>query len=70
MSEGLKRAIEAAGGQNRLAKRINVTQSQVWYWLARSKKGVPAEHVLDIERETGISRSELRPDIWPVEARA
>jgi DNA-binding transcriptional regulator YdaS (Cro superfamily) len=69
MSDGLKRAIEAAGGQKRLAKRINVTQSQVWYWLMRSKKGVPAERVLDIERETGVSRTELRPDIWP-EARA
>lgn len=70
MSDGLKRAIEVAGGQNSLAKRINVTQSQVWYWLVRSKKGVPAERVLDIERETGVPRSELRPDIWPSEARA
>jgi DNA-binding transcriptional regulator YdaS (Cro superfamily) len=69
MSEGLKRAIETAGGQNRLAKLINVTQSQVWYWLMRSKKGVPAERVIDIERETGVPRSELRPDLYP-EARA
>lgn len=66
-SEALKRACEAAGGQKPLADRIGTTQSQVWYWLTRSKRGVPAEFVLPIERETGVSRSDLRPDLWPVE---
>lgn len=64
-TEALKRACELAGGQKPLADRIGTTQSQVWYWLARSKRGVPAEFVLPIERETGVSRSELRPDLWP-----
>lgn len=67
-TEALKRACEAAGGQKPLADRIGTTQSQVWYWLTRSKRGVPAEFVLPIERETGVSRSDLRPDLWPVEA--
>lgn len=67
-NEALKRACELAGGQKPLADRIGTTQSQVWYWLERSKKGVPAEFVLPIERETGVSRSELRPDLWPIEA--
>jgi len=65
--EALKRACEVAGSQERLAKRIGTTQSQVWYWLTRSKRGVPAEFVLPIERETGISRSDLRPDLYPLE---
>lgn len=69
-SEALERACRAAGGQKRLADRIGTTQGQVWYWLFRSKRGVPAEFVLPIERETGVSRSELRPDLWPVEASA
>lgn len=64
-TEALRRACEAVGGQNKLAKRLGTTQSQVWYWLTRSKKGVPAEFVPAIERETGVSRSELRPDLWP-----
>lgn len=68
--EALKRACEVAGGQKSLADRIGTSQSQVWYWLARSKKGVPAEFVLPIERETGVSRHELRPDLYPAEARA
>ena len=66
-NEALKRACELAGGQKPLADRIGTTQSQVWYWLERSKKGVPAEFVLPIERETGVSRTELRPDLWPSE---
>lgn len=72
-NEALKRACELAGGQKPLAALIGTTQSQVWYWLARSKKGVPAEFVLPIERATGVSRSDLRPDLYPAaveEARA
>ena len=66
-TEALKRACDVAGGQKPLADRIGTTQSQVWYWLTKSKRGVPAEFVLSIERATGVSRSELRPDLWPVE---
>lgn len=69
-TEALKRACELAGGQKSLADRIGTTQSQVWYWLMRSKRGVPAEFVLPIERETGVSRGDLRPDLWPEVARA
>lgn len=72
-TEALKRACKLAGGQKPLADRIGTSQSQVWYWLSRSKKGVPAEFVLPIEQATGVSRSELRPDLWPrdvLEARA
>lgn len=67
MTDALKRACELAGGQKQLADRIGTSQSQVWYWLARSKKGVPAEFVLPIEQATGVPRSELRPDLWPAE---
>lgn len=68
-TESLKRACEIAGGQKPLADLIGTTQSQVWYWLTRSKKGVPAEYVLAIETATGVSREELRPDLWPAPAR-
>ena len=66
-TEALRRACEVAGSQKSLADRIGTTQSQVWYWLERSKKGVPAEFVLPIEQATGVPRGELRPDLWPVE---
>ncbi len=69
-TEALRRACEVAGGQKPLADRIGTTQSQVWYWLERSKKGVPAEFVLPIEQATGVPRGELRPDLWPAEGSA
>lgn len=69
-NEALKRACKVVGGQKPLADRIGTTQSQVWYWLTRSKKGIPAEFVLPIERETGVSRSELRPDLYPADSGA
>ncbi len=68
--EALKRACDVVGSQERLAELIGTRQSLVWYWLNRSKKGVPAEFVLPIERATGVSRSDLRPDLFADEARA
>lgn len=67
-NDSLKRACEIAGGQKPLADRIGTTQSQVWYWLEKSKKGVPAEFCGPIEQATGVPRHELRPDIYPAPA--
>ena len=61
----LREACDLAGGQKSLAARIGTTQSMVWYWLVRSKRGVPGEFVLAIEAVTGVSRHALRPDIFP-----
>lgn len=69
-NEALALACSKAGGQSSLARAIGVRQGQLWYWLTKAKRGVPAEFVLPIERETGVSRSELRPDLFPNEARA
>jgi DNA-binding transcriptional regulator YdaS (Cro superfamily) len=69
-TDALRKACTVAGGQKPLADRIGTTQSQVWYWLVRSKRGVPAEFVLPIERETGVPRHELRPDLYPTEVSA
>lgn len=59
------KAIDIAGGQRALADEIGTSQAQVWFWLHKSKKGVAAEFVLPIESVTGVSKSELRPDIYP-----
>lgn len=69
-NEALTRAIEIAGSQAALAARIGVSQAHVSYWACKAKKGVPPEHALTIERETGVPRFELRPDIYPVSAEA
>lgn len=64
----LQRAVAKAGGQSALARMCGVSQPSVWAWLARGKK-LPGEYVLLVERETGVSRHELRPDLYPIEER-
>lgn len=66
----LERAIEHAGGQKPLADRIGTTQSVVWYWLKRSKRGIPAEWVGRVTEATGIPAHELRPDLYQTGGRA
>lgn len=60
----LARAVELAGGQSAFARLHKVSQPTVWAWLNQGKP-LPAEYVLTTERETGVSRHELRPDIYP-----
>jgi DNA-binding transcriptional regulator YdaS (Cro superfamily) len=62
--KALEKACDKAGGQAPLAELIGTTQSQIWYWLNRATKGVPAEFAIKIEEKTGVPRYDLRPDIF------
>jgi DNA-binding transcriptional regulator YdaS (Cro superfamily) len=64
--EALKIAVEHLGSQAATARLLGVAQPSVWKWL-QSGKRLPAEHVLTVERETGVSRHLLRPDIYPTD---
>jgi|TARA_A100001391_G_scaffold172441_1_gene133933 DNA-binding transcriptional regulator YdaS (Cro superfamily) len=66
--EALAHAVEKAGGQAALGRLIGERQQKIFYWLNGSKRGAPAEAVLEIERVTGVSRHELRPDVYPAPA--
>lgn len=62
MSEAsLSKAIDAAGGQAPLSRALGITYQAIDSW---KKRGVPPSRVLDVERHTGVSRHELRPDIF------
>jgi DNA-binding transcriptional regulator YdaS (Cro superfamily) len=58
----LRRAIEAAGGLAKLAEPLGITVQAISQW-----DEVPPLRVLAVERVSGVPRSELRPDLYPVE---
>jgi hypothetical protein len=59
----LEKAKVAIGGNTALAQALGgLTPQAVSQW-----RRVPAERTLDVERVTGVSRHELRPDLYPLE---
>jgi DNA-binding transcriptional regulator YdaS (Cro superfamily) len=61
-TKALKRAIAIAGNSAVLAKRIGITPQALSQWEV-----VPPLRVIAVERATGVSRSELRPDLYPAD---
>ena len=47
------------GSRVRIAEALGITPGAISQW-----KNVPAEHVLTVEKITGISRHDLRPDVF------
>lgn len=68
-NKALSIAVEKAGGQSAFARMHGVSQPTVWAWLKQGKP-LPAEYVLKTEAETGVSRHDLRPDLYPRDAAA
>lgn len=66
IDSALAKAVRKAGSQSAFGRLIGKSQTSVHEWL-RDGKALPAEHVLAVERETGVSRHDLRPDIYPRE---
>lgn len=64
--EALKEALTRAGSQSALARICGVSQAAVWKWIDGGKC-LPPQHALTVERETGVSRHALRPDMYPAE---
>lgn len=59
MSTITKIAIKKAGGPRVLGTELGLTKQAVLKW-----EEVPAKHVLTVERLSGVTRYELRPDIY------
>ena len=61
----LQKAIQIAGTQTELARRIGKTQAHVWNWLHRDHR-VPADVAARIEAATDgqVKKEELRPDVF------
>lgn len=59
MIDPLEKGAERVGGLVRLAELLGIKHQSFYSW-----QRVPAERVLAFEAVTGISRHELRPDIF------
>lgn len=59
LSDGLQKAIVAAGGVPELAKAIGITPEAIYQWDV-----IPIRRVLEIEEITGVKRGVLRPDYF------
>jgi DNA-binding transcriptional regulator YdaS (Cro superfamily) len=58
--EIVREAAANVGGLSQLAKLMGIRHTTFYRW-----KEVPAERVLQIEKLTGVSRHDMRPDIYP-----
>lgn len=60
MAEALYRAVQKAGGPSAVARSISIKPQAVSQWTV-----CPPIRVIELEALSGISRHELRPDIYP-----
>jgi DNA-binding transcriptional regulator YdaS (Cro superfamily) len=65
METSIDRAVKASGGQRALARALGIYPQAVNKWVKAQR--VPAERVLQLESLTGVSRHDLRPDLYPTE---
>ena len=65
--EAFKRALaKFDNNQSEAARAIGTSQQRVSY-IVKHETPCPADLVLPCERATGISRHDLRPDLYPRE---
>lgn len=62
MNTPIEQAIKVAGSQSALARTLGVTPQAVQQWVAANR--LPAHHCLPVENTTGVSRYDLRPDVF------
>ena len=62
-TDPLQAAISRAGSTVKLAAALGIASQAISQW-----RRVPAGRVLDVERVTGVSRHDLRPDLYPRDA--
>jgi DNA-binding transcriptional regulator YdaS (Cro superfamily) len=59
MDQVLRTAIEKAGGVAALASALKISSQAISQW-----DRVPPRRVVEVEKITGVSRHDLRPDIF------
>ncbi len=64
-----ERAVETAGSLQKFADICGCAKQNI-HALISNRRRLPAEYVLSVEAATGVSRHDLRPDIYPRECAA
>ncbi|MEK9211357.1 transcriptional regulator [Sphingomonas sp. 2378] len=62
--EAIQAAVSILGGQAPTARVAHVTQPTVWRWV-KGKARVSPHACIPIEDHSGVSRHDLRPDVFP-----
>lgn len=56
--------VEESLRYSEIARELGVSRQRVWAWF-QEDRAVPAKWVLPLERITGRSRHDIRPDLYP-----
>ena len=60
MIEIVSRAASKVGSFSELARRLGIRRNAFYRW-----RQVPANRVIPLEKISGISRHDIRPDLYP-----
>lgn len=58
----MQKAIKACNGILQMARDLGIAHQNIQSWL--NKNGVPSDWVLKVEAVSGVSRHELRSDVF------
>jgi DNA-binding transcriptional regulator YdaS (Cro superfamily) len=67
-TNGLKLAMEEAGGLRALAREIGIAPQSISQW--KEKGRIPDRWLIAIEKATSVPREKLRPDLFKGMTRA
>lgn len=70
----IRRAMQMAGSQVKLAGLLKITPQAIRKyeraWDAGRHDAIPAVRAVQIEKEIGLDRHVMRPDLWPTPSEA
>ena len=63
--DALDKAKQEVGGAAGLARLLTASGQKITSQAITQWKKVPVARAFDVERLTGVSKHDLRPDVWP-----
>ena len=60
---GIEKVISIYGSQVAASKELGISSSLLNHWV-RGRFAIPANRCVELEKKTGVSRAELRPDLF------